>query len=68
VTTRIATVYFVISRDGSAHDVEIEESSGNPFFDQSVVRAVYAASPLAPLPFSFGGTSLGVHVDFSQSP
>lgn len=66
--SRIATVYFRISRDGSIHEVSIEESSGNSFFDQSVMRAVHAASPLAPLPFSFGGTSLGVHVDFNQTP
>jgi TonB family protein len=65
---RMVTVYFRISRDGSLHEVAVETASGNGFFDQSALRAIYASSPVGPLPFGFAEGSLGVHFDFRQAP
>lgn len=45
-----AEVRVNILPDGQIQDVRIEESSGNRNFDDSVVRAVYKASPVPPAP------------------
>jgi TonB family protein len=60
----IATVKFTIRRDGSITRVDVEESSGLRFFDQSAVRAVINAGPAPPLPRAYGEDQLGVHVNF----
>jgi protein TonB len=45
-----AIVNFYIMRDGSVKSPQIVQSSGNPSIDDSALRAVYASSPLPPLP------------------
>lgn len=60
----IATVSFVIDRDGTIRDAKNEISSGNSTFDRAALRAVLEASPLPPLPFAYNGTYLGVHLTF----
>jgi len=60
----VATVSFVIDRDGSIRDAKNEISSGNGTFDRAALRAVLEASPLPPLPFGYNGTYLGVHLTF----
>jgi TonB family C-terminal domain len=60
----IATVSFVIDRDGTIRDAKNEISSGNGTFDRAALRAVLEASPLPPLPFGYNGTYLGVHLNF----
>ena len=45
-----AIVSFHIQRDGTIRLPEIVQSSGNPNIDNTALRAVYAASPLPPLP------------------
>lgn len=60
----LTTLYFVIERGGAVRDVKIEKSSGNTAFDRAAFRAVREASPLPPLPFSYTGTYLGVHLTF----
>ncbi len=59
-------IRFVVKKDGSIDksSVSIEESSGNHFFDQSAMRAVYAAHPLPPLPKAYGGGMLTVYMNF----
>ncbi len=47
--SRPALVSIKIEKDGKATNMKIEESSGNRFFDDSVLRAIRKASPL-PLP------------------
>ncbi len=42
----IAEVKFSILPDGTLEDVELVSSSGNSLYDDSVVRAVYKASPV----------------------
>jgi protein TonB len=60
----IATVSFVIDRDGTIRDAKNEIPSGNGTFDRAALRAVLEASPLPPLPFGYNGTFLGVHLTF----
>ena len=60
----MATVSFVIDRDGTIRDAKNEISSGNGTFDRAALRAVLEASPLPPLPFAYNGTYLGVHLTF----
>ncbi|HSN69754.1 MAG TPA: TonB family protein, partial [Thermoanaerobaculia bacterium] len=60
----LAQVYFVIDRDGRIRDTEIEKSSGSAAFDRAALRAIIESSPLAPLPFGYSGTWLGVHLTF----
>jgi len=62
--TGVATIYFMIERDGTIHDAKTETSSGNGTFDRAALRAVLESSPLPPLPFGYGGTFLGVHLTF----
>ena len=57
-----------IEKSGRLSEVKVETSSGNVFFDQAALRAVLAASPLAPLPREFGESTLGVHFEFVQTP
>lgn len=60
----VATVYFVIERDGTIRDAKLEVASGNGTFDRAALRSVIEASPLPPLPFGYNGTYLGVHLTF----
>ena len=53
---------FDILRDGSITNLEVSHSSGNRSLDRSARRAVFASTPLAPLPTGFRGRS--VHVSF----
>jgi TonB family protein len=46
----VARVRFGIARDGTVSDVRLEQSSGNPAYDSSAVRAVEHANPLPPPP------------------
>jgi TonB family protein len=46
----VTQVTFEIGVDGVISNVEVAGSSGNDEFDQSVLRAVYKASPLPPPP------------------
>lgn len=62
--TPVATVYFVIERDGSVRDVRVETPSNVPAFDRAAQRAILESSPLPPLPFGYAGTYLGVHLKF----
>lgn len=60
----LAEVYFVIERDGSIRDAKVSKPSGSPPFDRAALRAVLSSSPLAPLPFGYSGTWLGVRLTF----
>jgi colicin import membrane protein len=46
----LAIITIKIARDGSVTIGRIEQSSGNPLFDRSALRAVSKASPLPPPP------------------
>jgi len=59
-------IRFVIQKSGSIDKstVEIAESSGNLFFDQAAMRAIYAAHPLPPLPKAYHEDVLIVFMNF----
>ena len=57
-------VSFDILRDGTIINERIEESSGIRALDNSALRAIYASSPLAPLPRDFQGRSVNVRFWF----
>ncbi len=59
-------VRFTIKKDGSIdkRSVTVEESSGNAFFDQAAMRAIFAAHPLPPLPEAYSEDLLTVYMNF----
>jgi len=57
-------VDFDISRDGSVSNARVTTSSGIPEVDRSALRAVLAASPLAPLPSDYSGSKVSVEFYF----
>ncbi len=59
-------IRFIVEKDGAIDQssVAIEESSGNHFFDQAALRAVYAAHPLPPLPKAYHENLLTVFMHF----
>ena len=64
--TRAPRVYvqFDVMRDGSINNVQIQQSSGVPTLDNSARRAVFAATPLLPLPREYTGTKVTVSFYF----
>lgn len=54
-------VMIVVARDGKVVNCQLMRSSGRRSYDEAVVAAVQAASPLLPLPATFEG-------DFFQAP
>ena len=59
-----AVVNFILYPSGRIADPTIEKSSGNVFFDQAALRAVYEANPLPPFPQGIRDSSLKVHFSF----
>lgn len=57
-------VYFEVDRDGRIANAKFENPSGNGTFDRAALRAVLEASPLPPLPWSYTGAFVGVHLTF----
>src|SRR6266704_76497 len=46
-------VIFEIGRNGELKRVVVDKSSGNPYYDQTAIRAVTEANPFPPLPVDF---------------
>ena len=57
-------VSFTLTSSGRIQGVEVKKSSGNAYFDQAALRAIYSASPLPPLPKGFSEPNLRVHFSF----
>ncbi|HET6464481.1 MAG TPA: TonB family protein [Nitrospiria bacterium] len=60
-----AVVGFVLFSNGKIGDPKIEKSSGNSYFDQAALRAVYLANPLPPFPQGLHDASLTIHFSFA---
>jgi TonB family protein len=56
-----------ITKDGQIEDMQFEKKSGNPYLDESAVRAIKKANPLPPLPPGFEGDKFDVGVRFTPS-
>jgi TonB family protein len=59
-----ATVVMIILKDGKLERFYFEKSSGNPYFDQSVSKAIGRANPFPPLPAWYPQNRLEVGVRF----
>jgi protein TonB len=66
VGVQMATVHFVILRDGRIRDVQIVDGNANTRFQRSVQRCILNASPLPPLPEDLAASSIGVTVPFRK--
>lgn len=53
-----------IARNGKILDASVEKSSGNTVFDESLLSAVWKASPFPPLPAEFEGNYLETGLRF----
>lgn len=51
-------ITFVIHRDGSPSNVQVQQSSGSPTLDSSCVRAVERVESYGPLPSGYNGSTL----------
>ena len=56
-----------IARDGQIEDIQFEKKSGNPYLDESAIRAIKKANPLPPLPSDIEGDKFDVGVRFTPS-
>ena len=60
----MATVSFVITRNGSTINIGLIQSSGNQLIDRSAERAVRAAGRFPPLPPQYEQGELGINFEF----
>ena len=60
----VCRVRCVIDRGGRLVEAGLEAESQTPAFDRAALRAVYASAPFPPLPQSFGGSTLTLHLEF----
>ena len=60
----LATVHFIILKNGNVQQAKIEKSSGNFAFDQAALRAVHNSNPLPAIPNGANLETLGIHFDF----
>ncbi|HDQ99061.1 MAG TPA: TonB family protein [candidate division WOR-3 bacterium] len=64
----LATVFFVVERDGTIGEVKLEKSSGDAAYDASCTRALLVTGKLPPLPSEFTGERLRLHLEFEYKP
>ncbi len=62
------TMVFVIERDGSLRDIQVEKSSGDQVYDNAAERALKVLDRLPPLPPEFKGPRLKLHLEFEHTP
>jgi len=58
-------VSFQLNKSGQVKDVQIEQSSGNIYYDQAALRAIYEADPFPPWPQGLHEPSLKIYFRFS---
>lgn len=61
-----ATISVTLSRDGTVQKSWVEESSGNPVFDQSALKAFVRAGKLPPIPAEFPDDVIEVGFRFRE--
>ncbi len=60
-----AVVILTVRRDGSIIKSEIKKRSGNPIFDESVLKAIERSEPLPPFPEGFLKSSEEIEINFN---
>jgi protein TonB len=65
---REVLVVFTILRDGSVQGAEVEQSSGDVFYDQAALRSVLRATPFPPLPDGYPSADMKIHSSFLLDP
>jgi TonB family protein len=65
---REVLVVFTILRDGSVRGAEVEQSSGDVFYDQAALRSVLRATPFPPLPDGYPSADMKIHFSFLLDP
>ncbi len=56
-----------VARDGQIVDIQFEKKSGNPYLDESAIRAIKKANPLPPLPPGIEGDKFDLGIRFTPS-
>ena len=64
----MATIGFVILRDGTVSSITMVQSSNNLLIDQAAERAVRAAGKFPPLPPQYEQGELGINFEFVVNP
>jgi TonB family protein len=64
----VTVVSLSILPDGKIEKSWVEKSSGNRFFDESVMRAILKSNPLPPPPIEFTSSTLEVGLRFHSNP
>lgn len=59
-----AVVHVKVLKNGRLSDVKLERSSGNTYFDRSVLRAIQKADPLPPFPPEMHDESIEIGIRF----
>lgn len=60
-----ATALLTVDREGHITQLKILETSNNPLFDESLLRAIRQAAPLPVLPADYHGTYLELELHFN---
>lgn len=65
-----AFIFFKMNEKGKVYDVRVNESSGNPAFDDLCVRAIYKSVPLTPPPPELieQAKTVGFLIPFTNDP
>ncbi len=63
-------IFFKINESGKVYDVRVDESSGNPAFDDLCVKAIYKSVPLTPPPPELmeQAKTVGFLIPFTNDP
>lgn len=64
----MTVVSLVLLPDGRVQTSFIEQSSGNPYFDQSVMRAIFKSDPFPPPPVGLTKENFELGLRFHSSP
>jgi TonB family protein len=64
----MTVVSLVLLPDGRVQTSYIEQSSGNPYFDQSVMRAIFKSDPFPPPPVGLTKENFELGLRFHSSP
>jgi TonB family protein len=65
---RQPVVTFEIARDGQVSNLAVKDSSSNPYYDRTAMRAIAEAAPFPRLPEEFRGEAIKIVMGFNFAP